>query len=105
MDRLGGVCSGSASEKKSMLRALGGRLVTRLKKPHLDLTFAVLKAGDHLESEGKLQLTRGNSKINADTSGDWGLPCSTPCPGCLAGPYPQQRSAGQAFCLKMALLY
>lgn len=62
--------------RKSNAVSVGRDTCHKAKKPHLDLTFAVLKAGAHLESEGKLQLTRGNSKLNGETSGDWGLPCS-----------------------------
>lgn len=51
----------------------------------MDLAFAIFKAGVQLESEGKLQLTRGNSKLDTNTSGDWSLPWSLPCPGSLTG--------------------
>jgi len=106
IDQFGGVSTSSTSDKKEISAVSVGRKTRhKAKKAHMDLVFAVLKAGDRLESDGKLQLTRVNNELNADTSGDSSLPCSTPCPCYLAGPYPQQRGAGQALCLKMALLY
>ena len=62
MDQLGGILSGSTSDKKMNAVSVGRETSHEAKKTHRDLAFAVLKAGDQLESEGKLQLTWGNSK-------------------------------------------
>lgn len=84
------------TKKSTMLRALGGRLVTRVKKAHVDPAFAVPKAGDELESEGKLQLTWGNGELNTDTSEDSSQPCSMPGPDSL-GPTPSRGVQGRIF--------
>lgn len=69
---------------------LGRRPVTRLKK----FTWAeVLKAGDQLEGEGKLQLSRGNGRLNAGFSGG---------AGSVAGPAPAA-AAGRSPCLRGVL--
>lgn len=61
----------------------------------MDLAFVILKAEVQLESDGKLQLTWGSSKLDASTSGDWSLPCSLPCPGSLTGPCPSRGVQGR----------
>lgn len=59
---------------------VGRQTCHKVKKAHVDPAFAVLTAGGQLASEGKLQLTWGNSKLNTDTSEDGNLPFRTPYP-------------------------
>lgn len=85
----------------------------RLKKALIDLAFAVLKAGDQLESEGKLQLTWGNNKLHPNASGDSALQHALsllpgrsrpPAEECRAGFLPEDGTAILKDCWKIAVV-